>query len=193
MSVVPEAAVGGRQALSAHAEVQLQVDDERQGEEHETRGRADHQALAQLHDTGGAATAATAGVDVDAGAGMRRPRGGGALALDCGPHPPLTLIIRLLSSPAPGHANCSQVICVLVGGRLLKQKRITSDSGFRLFLWIQVSCCCYFCSHPRTDRICLLQRNSFPSRKSWVFSFLGLLRFMQDNLDATYTRKILKL
>lgn len=93
------------------------------------------------------------------------------------PHPPLTLIIRLLPSPAPGHANCSQVICVLVGGRLLKQKRITSDSGFRLFLWIQVSCCCYFCSHPRADRICLLQRNSFLSRKSWVSSFLRLIRF----------------
>lgn len=87
MSRVPETAVGGRQALSAHAEVQLQVDDERQGEEHETRGCADYQALAQLHHTGGAATAATAGVDAGAGAGMRRPRGGGALALDCGPHP----------------------------------------------------------------------------------------------------------
>lgn len=43
MSVVlPETAVGGRQALTAHAEVQLEVHDEREREEHEARGRADH-------------------------------------------------------------------------------------------------------------------------------------------------------
>lgn len=91
--------MGGREALSAHAEVQLQVHDEREREEHETRGRADHQSLSQLHPTGDAALTGATGVE--AGAGMRRPRGGGALALDGGPHPPLTRIIRLLPSPAP--------------------------------------------------------------------------------------------